>query len=250
MNPGLGPGARSLERPGFQRRTPRPLGRKFFARPPELVAPDLIGQLLVRKIDADSRAAGGPGGKAAHYAVARIAEAEAYQGQSDPAAHAFRGPTPRNATLFGPPGHAYVYTSYGLHQCLNVSTEPAGKAGCVLLRAADLWQPTPAAGRWVRRQAPQPKAADPRRLLSGPGRLCRALGIPRSLDGHDLTQADGLWLAFGPAPRRIAVTRRVGVHQAAERPLRFYDLDSPAVSAARGPVVALLGGRRGRWGIV
>lgn len=220
-------------------RGPRPLPRRFFARAPELVAPDLLGQLLVRQMGGD----GGDGRE--QTAVGRIVETEAYQGESDPAAHAFRGPTARNRTLFGAPGHAYVYTSYGLHQCLNVSTEPAGKAGCVLIRALEWWQPA-AAMHWVEQPAPE---ADARRLLSGPGRLCRTLGIPRALDGHDLTAPGPLWLAAGPAPERIAVTRRVGIRQAAERPLRFYDLDSAAVSAARGPIVALLTGGRGRWQI-
>lgn len=250
MRRGLGPGGGGLGAGGRGEGKGdwplRPLTRKIFARAPELVAPDLIGQLLVRALG--GRTAAGGGGKAglARFAVARIVEAEAYQGQNDPAAHAFRGPTAGNATLFGPPGHAYVYTSYGLHQCLNVSTEPAGRAGCVLIRAAEIWRPTLAARSWLERQAP---ARDGRRLLSGPGRLCRALGIPRALDGQDLTMPGRLWLAAGPPPEQIAVTRRVGIHKAAERPLRFYDLDSAAISAARGPIVALLTGGRGRWEI-
>ena len=210
---------------------PQRLRRAFFRRPPERVAPDLLGQLLVR--EADGRRI-----------VGRIVEVEAYLGRDDPAAHAFRGKTRRNATLFGPPGHAYVYTSYGLHQCLNVSTQPAGQAGSVLIRGLDPWRPAAAALRWLQARAP---ARDERRLLSGPGRLCRALAIGRDWDGVDLTAAGGLWLASGPAPRLIAVTRRIGIQRAAERPLRFYDLESAAISARRGPVVMLLSGGRGRW---
>jgi DNA-3-methyladenine glycosylase len=217
----------SAPRPGPS----RPLGRAFFRRAPDRVAPDLLGQLLVRQT----------GGRRI---VGRIVEVEAYLGKDDPAAHAFRGKTRRNATLFGPPGHAYVYTSYGLHQCLNVSTQPAGQAGCVLIRGLEPWPPAPPVLRWLQARAP---ARDARRLLSGPGRLCRALAIGRDWDGADLTTPGGLWLAVGPAPRRIAVTRRIGIQKAVERPLRFYDLESAAVSGRRGPVVMLLSGGRGRW---
>ncbi|MGH9535934.1 MAG: DNA-3-methyladenine glycosylase [Terriglobales bacterium] len=211
-----------------------PLPRAFFRRPPERVAPDLLGQLVLRDIGGGRRLA------------ARIVEVEAYLGQSDPAAHAFRGPTPRNATLFGPPGHAYVYTSYGLHQCLNVSTQPAGQAGGVLIRALEPERAAPAAERWLAAHAP---GAAPARRLSGPGRLCRTLAITRQFDGADLTTTGDLWLATGPPPRIIAVTCRVGIRRAVERPLRFYDLDSRAVSGPRGPRVALLTGGRGRWRI-
>lgn len=210
---------------------PPPLPRAFFARPPEQVAPDLLGQWLCRNIGKGAIAAG------------RIVEVEAYQGRDDPAAHAFRGPSLRNATLFGPPGHAYVYTSYGVHQCLNVSTQPAGQAGCVLIRALEPLPMTPAAERWLQTNAP---TADGRKLLSGPGRLCRALAISRAWDGLDLTMPGRLWVAAGPAPRAIHVGPRVGITRAAERPLRFFDPGSAAVSAHHHWQTRLVG-QRGHW---
>jgi DNA-3-methyladenine glycosylase len=152
---------------------------------------------------------------------ARIVETEAYLGERDPAAHAFRGRTRRTEPLWGPPGTVYVYFVYGMHHCLNLAVDREGRPGCVLIRAAE----------------PLDGALEPD-ALSGPGRLCRALGIDTRLSGtHLFTPGAPLTLAPGPPPRRIGVTPRVGIRHAAERRLRFYDADSRAVS--RGPSRAL-----------
>jgi DNA-3-methyladenine glycosylase len=171
--------------------------------------------------------------------VGRIVEVEAYLGVSDPAAHAAAGVTARNRVLFGPPGHAYVYFIYGNHFCMNVSCQPKGKAGCVLIRALE-----PLAGlEEMARARGLPKAAQrhlessmtaKRKLTTGPGRLCQALGITRARDnGKDLTAPrSGLWLADdGFRPRRILRTPRVGIKQAVERLLRYTIAENYCVSA-------------------
>jgi DNA-3-methyladenine glycosylase len=148
--------------------------------------------------------------------TARIVEAEAYLGARDPAAHVFRGRTPRTAPLFGPPGTLYVYFVYGMHHCLNLAVDGPDTAGCVLIRAAE----------------PLPGSDLPADALRGPGKLCRALGIDTRLSGRHLFEKGApLTLREGTPPRRVTVSRRVGIRQAAERRLRFYDPDSPAVSA-------------------
>jgi DNA-3-methyladenine glycosylase len=178
-----------------------PLSRGFYSRPTVEVAHELLGKLLVRR-------APEPAGEVR---VARIVEVEAYLGERDAASHARRGPTPRAAIMFGPPGFLYVYLIYGMHHCMNVVTETDGVAGAVLLRAA-----APVAGF-------PPEA---RRPLTGPGKLCAGLGITRAANGLDLTTGDGFYLADDgtPAPRRAA-SRRIGVEYAgawAARRLRFY----------------------------
>ena len=181
--------------------------RALLSRPAEDAARGLIGCVLVRRTRGRTRAA-------------RIVEAEAYLGAGDPAAHVFRGRTPRTAPLFGPPGTLYVYFVYGMHHCLNLAVDGPGVAGCVLIRAAE---PLPGSGL----------DAD---ACRGPGKLCRALGIDTRLSGrHLFEKAAPLTLREGTAPRRVAVSRRVGIRQAAERRLRFYDPDSPAVSARPRP---------------
>ena len=150
---------------------------------------------------------------------ARIVETEAYLGARDPAAHAFRGRTERTEPLWGPPGTVYVYFIYGMHHCLNLAVDRDGVPGCVLIRAAE----------------PLDVGLAPA-ALSGPGRLCRALEIDASLSGtHLFDPRAPLTLLPGPPPRHIGVTPRVGIRQAADRPLRFFDADSVAVS--RGPRV-------------
>lgn len=210
---------------------PRPLPRRFFNRSPVLVAQDLLGQLLVRAL---------PEG----LVCARIVEVEAYLGENDPAAHAARGLTPRNAVLFGPPGRAYVYFSYGLHYCLNVATLPAGRAGGVLLRALELWHAPRALAVAVAQRAP---ATNPVRLLSGPGRLTRALAIDGQWNGHDLTVRGALYLAAGARPERIVATPRIGISKAADLPLRFYVWGSPAISGRKGRALQVLAYRDGQW---
>jgi DNA-3-methyladenine glycosylase len=177
--------------------------------PPERAARFLIGKLLVRR-------------RGKRVLLARIVETEAYLGQGDPAAHAFRGRTPRNAPLWGPPGTLYVYFVYGMHHCLNVAVDREGDPGCVLIRAAEL----------IREDGSMDA-----RACRGPGRLTRTLRIDTRLSGrHVFERAAPLTLRDGPRPRRIGVTPRIGIRQAADRPLRFFDEDSPAVSAFRHPL--------------
>lgn len=174
----------------------------------------LVGCILVRE-HAEGIASG------------RIVETEAYL-PNDPACHAFSGRTARNATLFGPPHRAYVYQIYGTSYCFNLSSEPDGLGAGVLVRALE-----PVEGVALMRRR---RATDALRdLCRGPGRLCRALSIDRSLDGIDPLRHDGLWLA-APAsrPRRIRTSRRIGIRRAAARRLRFYEAGSRFVS---GPAV-------------
>ena len=143
------------------------LPRAFFEAPPERVAPRLLGKVLVHRT-------------AAGCLAGRIVEVEAYLGPHndppDPAAHSHRGPTPRNRVLFGPPGHAYVYSIYGRYFCMNVTCEIEGKAGGVLLRALEPWDADLAQMAVNRGLAPGAKA---RELTAGPSRLCQALGLTR-----------------------------------------------------------------------
>jgi DNA-3-methyladenine glycosylase len=185
----------------------RTLPRAFYLDPPEVVARGLLGKLLVRRFE----------GKRL---VGRIVEAEAYCGLDDPAAHAFAGKTERNAVIFGPPGFAYVYFIYGMHYCLNISCEPEGQAGCVLLRALE---PVEGLDTMARNRGLSP-GRDLRLLTSGPGRLCQALAITRlTHNGVDVTSArSGLHVEDGgPAAGSIDVSARVGIRKAADRPLRF-----------------------------
>lgn len=167
-------------------------------------------------------------GRGATLTAGRIVETEAYLGEDDPASHAARGPTPRAAIMFGPPGIAYVYFIYGLHHCLNFVTERDGTAGAVLIRAL-----VPVAGRQlmaVRRGTVGP-AARPSALCAGPGRLCCALGIDRTWNGEPAQGPRVRVLARqGPRPDLVE-TPRIGVRQAADRPWRFV-----AVTEGPGPV--------------
>jgi len=192
--------------------SPRPLPLEYYARDTVAVAKALLGQLLVSVI----------GGRRC---LARIVETEAYVGPHDPACHAagWRR-TARNEVLYGPPGLAYVYFTYGMHWCANVVTEREGFPAAVLLRAAE-----PLEGlRVMRRRRGGVRDAA---LAAGPARLTQALGIDRSLNGHQLTQRP-LWIAEGEriAPRHVAVATRVGIRVAADWKLRFYIRDNPFVS--------------------
>ncbi|MEO6966372.1 MAG: DNA-3-methyladenine glycosylase, partial [Acidobacteriaceae bacterium] len=144
----------------------RQLPRSFFDMPPERVARALLGKILVRHSAGQQQMAG------------RIVETEAYLGEQDPAAHAASGRTARNAVLFGPPGHAYVYHIYGIHQCLNVSCLPDGTPGCVLLRALE---PLEVVGG-MRRNRGLDISAGIQQIASGPGKLCQALGVTRAVE--------------------------------------------------------------------
>jgi DNA-3-methyladenine glycosylase len=195
-----------------------PLPRAFFARPTARVARDLLGKLLVRRAPPYPV----PGRATPPLLIARIVEVEAYLGPRDAASHARRGPTPRTAIMFGPPGHLYVYLIYGMHHCMNFVTEVDGRAGAVLIRAAELIRPPPPGDR------------APVATLSGPGKLCRGLGITLAHKGLDLTAGDQLFVAdAGQAAPRRAASPRIGVDYAgdwAARPLRFYIPGDPHVS--------------------
>jgi DNA-3-methyladenine glycosylase len=199
----------------------RPLSRDFFSRDPRRVARALLGKLLVRD-----------GGRP--HRIARIVETEAYLGRGDAAAHAAAGCTARNEVLFGPPGHAYVYFIYGNHYCLNVSCEPEGKAGSVLIRALE---PLEGMRAMARARGHAGRAWDLAWLTSGPGRLAQAFSITRTRDnGRDLTHSrSGLWLAQDDlAAPRVAITPRIGIIKAAERRLRYFVKGNAFVSGRRG----------------
>jgi DNA-3-methyladenine glycosylase len=176
------------------------LPRSFYERGAADVARDLLGKVL------------------AHGAAAGIiVETEAYLGGDDLASHSAAGITGRTRVIFGPPGHAYVYLSYGMHDCMNIVTEPAGTPGCVLIRALQ-----PIEGLDAMR-ARRPKARTDRDLASGPGKLTRALGITRKHSGVDITRGDLIVLARPAAPSfEVDVTRRIGITKCAALPLRFF----------------------------
>ena len=185
--------------------------RDFYLDPPDLVAQKLLGKLLVRG-----------------EMVGRIVEVEAYFGEADAASHAFPGKTARNAVLFGPPGHAYVYFIYGMYFCLNVSCEREGRAGGVLFRALEPIRGLETMAR-NRRLDPARVAA----LSSGPGRLCQAFGITRDRDnGADFTspKSDLQIRDDGFRASDVLVTPRIGISKDAERPARFLLAGNPFVS--------------------
>jgi DNA-3-methyladenine glycosylase len=186
------------------------LGRDFFARSVHEVAPELVGCALL--VD-------GVGG--------RIVELEAYDGE-DPASHGFGGPTARNRSMFGPPGHAYVYRSYGIHWCLNLVCDEASRAEAVLVRALE-----PAYG--LDQMRVRRGVADERLLCSGPGRLCQALGVTGEHDGLPLDRAP--YELFAPDRAGVDVVRgpRVGITRAADLPWRYGLAGSRFLSRALRP---------------
>jgi DNA-3-methyladenine glycosylase len=189
----------------------RPLPRSFYRRPSPAVAPDLLGRLLVRVL---------PG----LTLVGRIVEAEAYQ-EDDPASHSFRGLTARTAVMFGPPGHLYVYLSYGNHWCMNVVTGRTGEGSAVLLRAAE-----PVDGIEPMRVARGIERIHD--LCSGPGKLAQAFGVSKEQNGWDLVSGGGLYLSSGEGVpgSSIGAGPRVGISVATDRPWRFFEKGSPFVS--------------------
>jgi DNA-3-methyladenine glycosylase len=198
----------------------RPLSRRFFDRPCLEVAPDLIDCVLVRRQGDGTLLA------------ARLVEVEAYLGDgSDPSAHSHGGPTPRNRSMFGPPGHLYAYRSYGIHVCVNVVCERVGSAAAVLLRAAE-----PVSGLDVMR-ANRGLGAERtgRAVASGPGRLAQAFGLGLEHDGASLLSGELRLYAPIPdrEPSRVQRGPRVGISRAAALPYRFYSRDDPHVSAWR-----------------
>jgi len=190
-----------------------PLTQAFYDRPSVEVARYLLGKTLWRRTEVGLTAG-------------IIVETEAYDGANDPASHAWRGQTRRNAVMFGPPGRAYVYFTYGMHYCLNAVTGPVGQASAVLLRAIQ-----PSVRLDIMRERRGAHIAD-RDLARGPGRLCQALGITTADDGADLA-GDALWISetsMDMSGLLIATTPRIGITRAAERPWRFVVCDSRYVS--------------------
>ena len=196
------------------------LPREFYARDTLTVAQDLLGKRLVR-LDEGTRLAG------------RITEVEAYIGEDDRASHASPGPTARNAPMYGPSGYTYVYLIYGVHHCLNVVTEREGFPAAILIRAIE-----PLEGLPVMQQRRGMQSTSPA-LTCGPGRICQALGIDRSLNHRDLCTPDALlWIEdASPIPEtQIARSPRIGVRgdpQAIEARWRYYLRGSAWLSASR-----------------
>jgi DNA-3-methyladenine glycosylase len=236
--------------------TVTPLDRDFFRRPAVEVAPELLGCVLSHETT-DGLVA------------VRLTEVEAYEGAVDPASHAYRGRTARNAVMFGPPGHAYVYFTYGMHFCVNLVCQPAGTASAVLLRAGEVI----AGPGLARSRRPAVSGASSRDLARGPARLCQALAIDRRLDGADVCDpaselrvssldvrdvadvggmpdargvpdaesAGGLGGRAGAAVRpeggcRVRTGPRVGVRDGADVAWRFWLDGEPTVSVYRAHV--------------
>ena len=189
------------------------LDRAFFTRPTLEVARALLGCVLASELP-EGRTSG------------RIVEAEAYLGADDLASHAAKRATGRVTAMWGPPGIAYVYRSYGMHAMLNVVTEPEGSTGAVLIRAVE-----PVEGIDLMRRR---RGVEPVRLLcAGPGRLCQALGITLDDHGTDLVTSDRLWLAPGSRPVAVSAGGRIDISRGTEQPWRFFETGSRYVSAHR-----------------
>lgn len=186
--------------------------KTFLSRPAEQVAPDLIGCLLEREID----------GKIIQV---RIVETEAYD-ESDAASHSYKGKTPRTESMFGGPGHLYVYFTYGMHYCCNVVTDAKGKGSAVLIRAVE-----PVSGKELMEEL---RGRNGLEVSNGPAKLCQALGIDKRLDGHDLTKLP-LKLIIKPRDDSTEViqTKRIGIAQAKDVPWRFYMSGNDYVSRTR-----------------
>ena len=197
--------------------------RRFFVEPPEIVAPKLLGKLLARRTESGCLAG-------------RIVEVEAYLGPHitatpDPAAHSFRGVTERNRVMFGPPGHAYVYFIYGMYFCVNVTCEPVGQAGCILIRALE-----PVLGlEEMARRRDLPAGSSAAKLTGGPGKLCQAMEITRpEHNGLDLLDAGSplQLLQDDYEVDGVEITPRIGIRHAADLPLRFSVAGHGCVSRA------------------
>lgn len=200
----------------------RVLSRSFFARPAPRLAPDLLGRRIV-----------------AHGVTVRITEVEAYAGPADPASHAWRGPTPRTAVMFGPPGHLYVYFSYGVHWCANIVCGRDGRAAAVLLRGGEVLD-----GVDVARMR-RPAARRDTELARGPGRFAAALGLTGADSGADLCVAPFLTPGRRTAADQVASGPRIGISRAVAQPWRFWVIGDPTVS---GPGSQAAAGQPGRLG--
>ena len=196
-----------------------PLPRSFYARDPQVVAHDLIGQRLVRVIDGET-------------VIGRIVEAEGYRGAEDAASHAASGPTRRNYPMFGPPGHAYVYFIYGMHWMFNIAAHPDGMPGAVLIRALE---PLAGAEAMSRNRGGRLGPND-RRLTNGPARLAQAMAIDGALNANDLCGDGPLAVTRGALcpGERIACGPRVrvpGDERARAHPWRFWIEDNRYISS-------------------
>jgi DNA-3-methyladenine glycosylase len=206
-------------------RAPKPLPRAFYARPTATVARELVGKVLMHDTP-EGRTSG------------RIVEVEAYLGLDDPASHAFRGPTPRAAIMFGEGGFSYVYLSYGMHHCLNVVAHAPDASGAVLIRALD---PLEGLELMAARRfgpfhdvpgSPSPKDRRIQEYASGPGRLCQALGVNRTHNGLDLQRSPLRVLDDHAAVGAIAASPRIGISQARDLALRYYVRGHACVSGS------------------
>ncbi len=187
------------------------LPRTFYSRPVQVVARELLGKLCAMRCDSGM-------------VTVRIVETEAYQSDIDQASHAYRGRTCRNAPMFGPPAHLYVYRCYGLHHCMNVvPTHDGGPASAVLIRSMEALegQQTLVERRGVH---------NPWALLRGPGNVCRALGIDLAYSGRDLMLGNPSFLDGPPPPEPVMVTTRIGISRSQDFPWRFYLIGNAAVS--------------------
>jgi DNA-3-methyladenine glycosylase len=192
------------------RKSLHPLPRSFYRRDPLTLAPDLLNKVLQCH---DGRAG-------------RIVEVEAYHGVDDPAAHSYRGKTPRNAVMFGPAGHMYVYFTYGMHWCSNVVCGTKGEGYAVLIRALQ-----PVAGLDLM-YAARPIAKNDRQLCNGPACLTQAMSITKLQDGVDLVAGETYTLIDDgtPPPDRPVQTTRIGLSKAADYPWRWYVPDNRYIS--------------------
>lgn len=192
---------------------PIPLPREFFARPTRMVAPELLGKILLYRPNRRQVLA------------ARIVEVEAYLGQRDPASHAYRGPRGRAAIMFGLPGKLYVYFTYGMHYCMNVVAHDGTQAGAILLRAAE-----PLQGVAIMR-ANRGRVKHAHALARGPACLAAAFGINTTHNGLDLVTGPlTLHAPSTTAALHIATSTRIGISKAIEKPWRYYLCGSLAVS--------------------
>ncbi|MBI3941007.1 MAG: DNA-3-methyladenine glycosylase [Acidobacteria bacterium] len=193
---------------------PLPLPRKFYDRSAVEVARDLIGQVLVRRLDG-------------RRLMGRIVETEAYVGEDDPACHAARGMTPRNRVMYGPPGFSYVYFTYGMYFMLNVVCGKKGFPAAVLIRAAE---PLAGLNAMMRKR----KLRDSKRLSNGPGKLCIAFDITTRLNDVDVTRRESpLIFCQGEKIATVAWSNRVGIREGTDRMWRCYVPGNPFVSPVR-----------------